>query len=219
MTTLPPRLRLARELGKKATVCCAQASRATPRALRPPSRPGRSRCGARGAGGAPRGVCLPHTAGGPRAAPGGGRLAGAAPGASRPAAAPFWASAPAPTPPGRRGGRGALHGPSGEATGRGAGDGRRRQAPTTTERRQGAGGAPQVLGRPVAGTAPQGAWGGARTSWWTEAGWWSVSVLWDVDARKGGVGQAGAWGDALGDGRLSAGARSAPAPARPRAPA
>jgi len=63
-------------------------------------------------------------------------------------------------------------------------EGRRRRAPKTTDSHHGYGGAPHVLARNFAVTAPHVAWCGDLTSLWTEEGWLYVSVLVDVYARK-----------------------------------
>ena len=78
-------------------------------------------------------------------------------------------------PRGRQGGASppAVRPPAG-----GAGAGRRRRVPPPPERRQGERGAPPLLARPWAGTAPQGAWCGAVTARWPADGGRSTSVRW-----------------------------------------
>jgi len=57
--------------------------------------------------------------------------------------------------------------------------------PQTPESRQGYGGAPHLLERTCAVTAPHGAWGGDVTDIWTEEGWGYTAVRLALYARKG----------------------------------
>jgi putative transposase len=66
----------------------------------------------------------------------------------------------------------------------GAGQGRRRSRPKTTDSRHGYGVAPHLLERNCAVTAPNVAWCGDITSIWTAEGWLSTAVLLDLYSRK-----------------------------------